>query len=60
MVDVRLHNRAVPIDLLDPLSFEIVDTENGQQAIEKTQEFRSDLILMNIMMPVMTGIEATR
>ncbi len=60
VVDDRLHNRGVLLSLLDPLRFEIIEAENGQQALEKAQVFRPDLILMDIMMPVMTGIEATQ
>ena len=33
--------------------------ENGQQAIELARELQPDVILMDVRMPVMDGIEAT-
>src|SRR3989449_11436962 len=34
--------------------------ENGQEAIEKAQQLHPDLIVMDLSMPVMNGIEAAR
>lgn len=34
--------------------------ENGQQAIEMALKFKPDVILMNINLPIINGIEATR
>jgi DNA-binding NarL/FixJ family response regulator len=36
------------------------EAENGQQAIEKAQELHPDLIVMDLSMPVMNGIDAAR
>ena len=41
--------------------FEVVDiAENGQQAIFKVREHKPDIVLMDVRMPVMDGMEATR
>jgi two-component system chemotaxis response regulator CheY len=36
------------------------EAENGQEAIEKARQLRPDLIVMDLSMPVMNGIEALR
>ncbi len=46
---------------LETLGFEVVGTaENGQDAVEKALELRPDLIIMDVKMPQMDGIEASR
>ena len=34
------------------------EAENGKQAVEKVKELRPDVVLMDIQMPVMNGIQA--
>ena len=36
------------------------EAADGQEAITKVQELRPDVIVMDIAMPAMTGLEATR
>ena len=40
--------------------WEIIDVENGQEAIAKAQEFKPDLIILDLVMPVMDGFQAAR
>lgn len=37
----------------------VAEAENGQQAVEHSLEYRPDIILMDMVMPIMTGAEAT-
>lgn len=37
----------------------VAEAENGQQAVERSLEYRPDMILMDMVMPIMTGAEAT-
>ena len=38
--------------------FNVVEVPNGQEAVQKAQEIKPDLILLDVRMPKMTGYEA--
>ncbi|MFC1976351.1 response regulator [Chloroflexota bacterium] len=40
--------------------YEVVCANDGQQGVEKALSWKPDFILMDVRMPVMNGIEATR
>ena len=46
--------------LLENENYIVDSASNGTEAIQKTKQYRPDLILMDVMMPVMDGIEACR
>jgi PAS domain S-box-containing protein len=60
IVDDVPQNRIMLMDATLPLGFEVVDAENGRQCLDLLDSARPDLILMDVMMPVMDGYEATR
>ena len=60
VVDDRWENRSVLTNLLEPLGFETIEAENGQDALDKTRQFHPDLIICDLAMPVMNGNEMTR
>lgn len=60
VADDTSDNRAVLVDLLSPLGFDIVEAENGQVALESAASIRPDLILTDMMMPTIGGLELTR
>lgn len=53
-------NREVMVELLTNLGMTIVTAENGIEALERAARERFDLVLMNVQMPLMDGLEATR
>jgi CheY-like chemotaxis protein len=60
VVDDKGQNRAVLRTFLIPLGFELIEAVNGREALDTAKEQRPDLILMDLVMPVMDGFEATR
>ena len=44
---------------LTPEGYELYEAYNGQQAVELCKEKQMDLILLDVMMPVMDGVTAT-
>jgi PAS domain S-box-containing protein len=57
--DVEANRRVVEL-FLKPLNATLVQAENGRIAVEKFMEEPFDLVLMDMEMPVMDGLEATR
>jgi signal transduction histidine kinase/DNA-binding NarL/FixJ family response regulator len=53
-------NRILLSKILSPFNFDIREAVNGQEAIEIFNEWHPDLIWMDIRMPIIDGIEATR
>ncbi len=47
-------------NILEPLGFEIKQVYNGQQAIEKAIQYQPDIIIMDMRMPVLDGLETTK
>ena len=60
LVDDNELNLLVAKELMKPLQLQIDTAINGAQAVEQIQKQHYDLVLMDHMMPVMDGIEATR
>jgi DNA-binding NarL/FixJ family response regulator len=59
IVDDHVAARTTIRSLLNWHDMEVCgEAENGKQAIEKVKELRPDLVLLDINMPVMNGIEA--
>jgi signal transduction histidine kinase/CheY-like chemotaxis protein len=57
IVDDRWENRAVIVNLLEPLGFIVTEAENGQQGLDKMREHLPDLVITDLAMPVMDGFQ---
>ncbi len=53
-------NREVALALLRGVGLEVDFAEDGRIAVEKAQQAAYDLVLMDMQMPVMDGLQATR
>ncbi len=60
VVDDEAFNREMLQELLEQLNFKVGLAHDGQAAIQYTQTHLPDLILMDLAMPIMNGLEATR
>ena len=59
VVDDDAVNRMILEGMLTDSGYEVVLAENGQQAIKQYLDHQPNVILMDIMMPVLNGYEAT-
>jgi len=57
--DIRV-NRMVAKEHLRHVKCDVIEAENGEQAISMAVQDRPDIILMDMNMPVMNGVVATR
>jgi CheY-like chemotaxis protein len=60
VVDDELQNRDWVMKLLTSIGFSVRGAENGEAAVRNWEEWNPRLILMDVHMPVMDGLEATR
>lgn len=60
VVDDILVNRLLLHEILVSLGVCCVEAKNGKEAIDIIKEGSIDIVLMDIEMPIMNGLEATR
>lgn len=60
VVDDDPFNREIALDMFDGMGLKIDAVSNGQEALDAVQARAYDLILMDVQMPVMDGLTATR
>src|SRR5438552_18595227 len=60
IVDDSPTERHVLNDMLTKAGYEVVASDNGEDAIVKSKQVKPDLILMDVVMPGLNGFQATR
>lgn len=60
VVDDHRSDRLVYRGILEKEGYRVLDAESGQDAIRAVAQEAPDVIIMDVMMPVMGGIECTR
>jgi two-component system, cell cycle response regulator DivK len=53
-------NRKIVRDLLKRTKYTLIEAHDGEAGVAKALEARPDLILMDIQLPKMSGLEATK
>jgi two-component system, cell cycle response regulator DivK len=60
VVEDQPDNRQILRDLLENAGYEMIEAENGEEALTAAAAHKPDLILMDIQLPLLDGYEATR
>jgi signal transduction histidine kinase/CheY-like chemotaxis protein len=59
LAEDNLVNRMIALEMLQSLGLNVVEAEDGAQAVAQLERRRFDLVLMDLQMPVMDGYAAT-
>ena len=59
-VEDNEYNRKIVRDLLSRSNYELVEAQDGEAALDALTRRRPDLILMDVQLPKMSGLEVTR
>ncbi|WP_138499934.1 ATP-binding protein [Nostoc sp. PA-18-2419] len=57
IADDKWENRAVIVNLLEPVGFTVVEASQGYQAWEQALAHKPDLIITDLVMPILDGFE---
>ncbi|MBK9136145.1 MAG: response regulator [Betaproteobacteria bacterium] len=60
LVEDNMVNRLVGAEMLRSLGVEVLEAEDGAQGVAMLERQRVDLVLMDLQMPVLDGLSATR
>lgn len=60
VVDDNQHNRSFLVNLLKPLGFVVVEAADGETAVDQAITEQPDLVLMDLVLPELSGLEATK
>jgi len=60
IVDDSATERHALNDMLTKAGYDVVTSDNGEDAIVKARQVKPDLILMDVVMPGLNGFQATR
>ena len=59
VVDDNHSNQEILVELLESISVRVLVADNGREALDRLSNSSIDLVLMDIQMPVMDGLQAT-
>ncbi len=60
VTDDTPENRSILVNLLSPLGFEVAEATDGQNCLKQALQFKPNVILLDLVMPGMDGLETTR
>ncbi|MBE8999327.1 response regulator [Nostoc sp. LEGE 12447] len=60
IADDKWENRSVIVNLLEPVGFTVVEASNGQEAWVQSLAHKPDMIITDLVMPILDGFELIR
>ena len=60
VVDDELEFRKVLVEYLEDRGFDVIDAQDGEEALDRVPDFHPHIVLMDVMMAGMGGVEALR
>ena len=60
VVDDNVTSASMLVSMLEPLGFEVGTAENGREGVSQALELKPDLVLLDLVMPKMDGLEAVQ
>ena len=60
VVDDNEDNSRLLVDLLEPLQFEVITAEDGQQAVDLAGAEKPDAIVLDLVVPIKSGFEVAQ
>ncbi len=60
IADDKEVNRSIVIEILEPLGFRCICATNGEEALALVSQFQPDLVITDLVMPILDGFEFTR
>ncbi|HUM14365.1 MAG TPA: response regulator [Candidatus Nitrosotalea sp.] len=60
VVDDELEFRKVLVEYLEERGFDVTEAQSGEEALDRVPDFRPHIVLMDVMMTGMGGLEALR
>lgn len=60
IIEDNIQNRLLMVDILSVHGYEVIEARDGLEGIQLALAHKPDLILLDMQMPVMDGLEAAR
>ncbi len=60
VVDDNISNTSMLVSLLEPLGFEVATAQNGRDSVRRALERHPDLVLLDLVMPGVDGLEVAK
>jgi signal transduction histidine kinase/CheY-like chemotaxis protein len=60
VVDDQPENRSLLVNILEPIGFEVLTANNGEEMLNLVERERPDLICLDLFMPVKTGFTSAK